>query len=290
MGNRPNGPGHFIVFAATFFALLIPEMIARPVADLVVVRMEIERGSAVLHEPVYATLVVQNTQPERLDFDLGANSKTTFAFSITQPDGRVMHIPPFLTPDGVSAIGRVRLENGLTYTQKILLNEWHDFASAGQYSIEFRTSAAFRTSSGRSVETTAIQPIILEVQQRDEKRLQSICNELVTTALTLSFDARKRTTAAVALSYVRDPVAIPFLLQLLEHGSIVGADGYAVEGLTRIGTNEAIGALIETVGVARYGSSHSQIVSALGIVRTQTKDEELKRRIDAVLRPKELIP
>ena len=60
-----------IVLAATFFALLSPEVVAKPVADVVVVRIEVERGSAVLHEPVYATFVVQNTQPERLEFDLG---------------------------------------------------------------------------------------------------------------------------------------------------------------------------------------------------------------------------
>jgi hypothetical protein len=183
-----------IVLAVTF-ALLSPEVVAKPVADVVVVRMELERGSAILHEPVYATFVVQNTQPERLDFDLGPNHKTTFEFSITQPDGKVVHIPPFQTPGGVAAIGRVRLENGLTYTQKILLNEWYDFTSVGQYSIELRTSAAFRASSGRAVETTPIKPTVLEVLQRDEKRLQSICNDLATDALNLSLHTQKRNTA-----------------------------------------------------------------------------------------------
>jgi hypothetical protein len=82
-------------------------------------------------------------------------------------------------------------------------------------------------------------------------------------------------------------VAIPFLLQLLERGlNVVQLDQYAVEGLTRIGTNEAIGALIESVGAARYGSSHTQIVAGLTRVRSQTTDEELKRRIDTALRPK----
>jgi hypothetical protein len=261
------------------------EVAARPVQDLVLVRIEVEHGSPVLHEPVFATFVVQNTQPERLEFDLGANSKTTFAFSITAPDGRTVKIPPFKTPDGVSAIGRKALENGLTYTQKILLNEWYDFTSVGRYSIELQTSAVFRTSRGRSVETAPIQPIFLEVQPRDEDHLQSLCKDLATVALTTSMSTPERETAAITLSYVKDPVAIPFLRQLLERDPyVIATDRYAVEGLTRIGTGEAIGVLIESVGALQYRSSQREIVAGLARVRAQTTDGELRNRIDAVLR------
>jgi hypothetical protein len=261
------------------------EVAARPVQDLVLVRIEVEHGSPVLHEPVFATFVVQNTQPERLEFDLGANSKTTFSFSITEPDGRTVKIPPFKTPDGVSAIGRVALENGLTYTQKILLNEWYDFTSVGRYSIELHTSAVFRTSRGRSVETTPIKSVSLEIQPRDENRLRSICENLASTALTSSLSTATRETAAVTLSYIKDPVAIPFLRQFLERGrDIVALDRYAVEGLTRIGTDEAIGALIESVGAVQYRSSQTEIVAGLARVRAAATDDELRKRIDAVLR------
>src|SRR5262245_14813874 len=252
------------VFLGAFFTMLSLEVVARPAADLVILRIEVEHGAAVLHEPIYLTFVVQNTQPERLDFDLGAYGKTTFAFSITEPDGRIVQIAPFKTPDGISALGRVRLGNGLTYTQKILLDEWYDFNSVGQYSIELRTAAIFRTSSGRSVETTPIKPIFLQVQPRDENRLDSICKSLATTVLTSSLSTGERETAAVTLSHVRDPVAIPFLLQLLERGfEVVALDRYAVEGLTRIGSNEAIGALIESFSAAQYRASQAEIGAGL---------------------------
>lgn len=274
----------FVVFATAFLAMSSLEGVAGPVEDRVVVRMELEHGSVVLHEPVFATFVVQNTQPERLEFDLGSDSKTTFAFSITEPDGRTVHLPPFQTPDGVSASGRVALENGLTYTQKMLLNEWYDFSSAGRYSIAFHTSAVLRTGSGRAVESTPIEPIFLEVQPRDEDRLQSICNDLATAALTSSLHTRKRETAAAALSYVKDPVAIPFLRQLLERGpDVVALERYAVEGLTRIGTDEAIGVLIESYGAEQFRSSQPEIGAGLQRVRAKTTDDELKNRIDAAL-------
>jgi HEAT repeats len=48
--------------------------------------------------------------------------------------------------------------------------------------------------------------------------------------------------AAAVLSYIRDPVAVESLVRVLQQGSWV--EQYAVEGLGRIGSAEAIAALV----------------------------------------------
>jgi HEAT repeat protein len=89
--------------------------------------------------------------------------------------------------------------------------------------------------------------------------------------------------AAVALSHIKDPVAIPFLQQMLESGTTV--DRYAAEGLGRIGTmgqQDAIDVLIASLAKANV-DRRSYITSALRNAEKTTSDEKIKFRIKAAL-------
>ncbi|MCU1263757.1 MAG: hypothetical protein JWM21_75 [Acidobacteria bacterium] len=78
------------------------------------------------------------------------------------------------------------------------------------------------------------------VEPRDTRQLNEACADLETQVI----NARGFSEAldpALALSYVNDSVAIPYLEGLISSRQLV--DGYAITGLERIGTDDAIEAL-----------------------------------------------
>ena len=74
----------------------------------------------------------------------------------------------------------------------------------------------------------------------DPAQLERVSRKLADTAIGAA-TLEESMQAANALSYIQDPVAVPSLARVLQQGSLV--EQYAVDGLGRIGTPEAIAAL-----------------------------------------------
>jgi hypothetical protein len=86
----------------------------------------------------------------------------------------------------------------------------------------------------------ASQEFFLQVHPRDPAHLRLIADKLADTAV-MGATLAERMDAANALSYTVDPLAVPSLRWVLQQGSLV--EHYAVAGLGRIGSPDAIAAL-----------------------------------------------
>jgi hypothetical protein len=250
----------------------------------------------VLHEPVYATLTIHNSLNEEIRFDLGQNSKSSLGLSIVLPTGVEIAAPapPQTGPGGgIFTVSRPILAPGEKYEQQLLLNEWHEFAAPGQYRLKLWSTARYvrhekgmesRATEGGDPFFTA-EEIGIEILPEDAGRLQSVCTDLMIRAIS-SPSVQMRVDAAVALSYVNDSVAIPFLRQILLEpaGAADSVRRYAVDGLARIRNVDAIEILLAALPTAD-SELKVDIGRQLRRVESLVEDQALKTRIRAVLLP-----
>ena len=205
----------------------------------VVVTYSLANGSPTLLEPVLIDFTVENRLEQSVNLDLGADRKESFQFKVKQPDGMTIELPQ-LRAEGLSRVGRLTVGAGQTYTQRVLLNEWYEFPSPGKYELSARLTKPIRTSEGAGVVEPAEFHTTLEVQPRNAERLQQIAAGLAE-QVTNAPSYEEAAQAARALSYVKDPVAVPYLEKALSSGRMV--EPIVIAGLERIGGEEAIRAL-----------------------------------------------
>ena len=75
--------------------------------------------------------------------------------------------------------------------------------------------------------------------------------------------------AALALSYIKDPVAVPYLKKALTSNQMV--EGITVKGLERIGSDEAIEALTSAQKSLSRETIEESIKPALARIKNQSK-------------------
>lgn len=251
-----------------------------PSNGYVVVAFAITKLRITLHEPIFVDFSIHNGLAEEIRFDLGFNRKSKFQFTIIEPDGSRRRIQR-LGEEGLGLIGRISLEAHGNYRQQLLLNEWYEFTSPGTFEIEAALVDSLQTGSGAPIESNAAQRLTLRIDARNPKVLSQVCKQLAKAA-TESPSASSATEAALALSYVHDPFAVPYLAELLEDGPFVKP--YAIQGLGRIADPRAVDILINAVKT-QGPDLRSLAYYTLRQVETQVKDPELKSRIADALRP-----
>jgi hypothetical protein len=119
----------------------------------------------------------------------------------------------------------------------MLLDEWYQFPAPGRYVVEARLGGQVQTASGTPIAPAPPPEIPIQVTPRDPKRLGSVCEELTKKAM-MNLNSQGGVRAASALSYVDDPIAVPYLGRVLEE-SFAGKEA-AISGLARIGNPEAV--------------------------------------------------
>ena len=97
----------------------------------------------------------------------------------------------------------------------------------------------------------------LTVLPRDEVALRKRCDDLIN-RLKMEKYFTERAPIAEELSYIKDPIAIPYLTELAEEKE----EYNAIRGLMRIGTDEAMEALIE-VTKSKYDKEAAAYAKAL---------------------------
>ncbi|MGH9453040.1 MAG: hypothetical protein ACRD2O_03615 [Terriglobia bacterium] len=199
------------------------------------VSSSIPRPAVTLGEPAYVLFSARNKSTQDTTINLGKNFTTGFRFTITKPEGAEIQAP-VVGAHGMGAVGRVVVGAGKSYNRLLLINEWYRFVRPGKYQIQVKL-----------LETPLMEPetvtniwrstrMKLTVLHRDPKRLNAVCQRLLRRALAAS-DLEAASQAALALSYVEDPVALPYLGQLLGANSDLSPT--AIRGLVRISTPEA---------------------------------------------------
>jgi hypothetical protein len=167
-------------------------------------------------------------------------------------------------PGAIEHVGHVAnpwLEPGATYDQELLLNKWFNLSEEGSYSLSltFDGSISFPDGGKLALESIARgTSVTFQVLPRNEMALRKACESLSQVATQGGGDKRAL-AAAEALAYIRDPIAIPFLVDL------AGRDGFAdiaVRGFERIGTPESRQAL-EKLAIESSGDVASLAKGAL---------------------------
>jgi hypothetical protein len=263
------------------FAIFIYGMSLATSKDEVIIMFRLSEDQVSLNAPVFADLSIHNDFSEEVYCDLGHNRKGALVFTVARSGSAPVELQ---TPieEGIGRIGRISIAPNQTYTQRLLLNEWYDFSNVGTYSVRARLSTQIKTRSGEIVPTKVDDALELEIQPRNKKWLREICQSLAQTAIRPA--AEPASEAALALSYIKDPIAVPYLDQVMEKGMLTKE--LAVRGLARIGNDEAVEVLIKALtkpDEKETDELRPLVAFALSKLQETTQDSSIKQRIKRVL-------
>jgi hypothetical protein len=239
----------------------------------------LSNDSLTLHEPVTLKFSVANYLTEPIHLELGADRRQAFLFTIVRPDGITIH-PPQHQPYGAYALGSIIVQPGQTYSQELILDMWYEFNAPGNYRIEGRLVNPILTESNNRVEADLQFQATLNIGPRDTSRLNQLCAELAR-RIGEGKGYEEAAEPALDLSYVRDPIAVPYLSEAIRGGNLV--ESILIPGLERIGNDDAVEALISTLDLPK-----PDIVTiahgALEQIEHRTPDPALRRKIELALR------
>lgn len=239
-----------------------------------------------LHEPVLLLFRVHNTLKHVLKLRLGIDEKQFFQFSLVTPEGTRLDSTPLRTGGFFGGTGIVSVEAGDTYEKKLLLNEWFRFDSGGQYLLTVRLTTPIE-SAGISIQPPDPFSFHLSIDPRNPARLQAVCSELAD-AVENAPNANSASEPALQLSYVQDPIAVPYLSRLLHARKL--ADEPAIAGLERIGTPDAINVLLSALNY-KFGDAPSLSRASLMRLQSRVSDPSMKEKIlDALASPQQKKP
>lgn len=200
------------------------------------------------HEPVMATLSLQNLSDARVSIDLGPNHMFGWRFEVIGPDG----IPKSVTYDPAhdfGALGLVILDPGETFTKRFPLDNVYAFDGIGRYRITARLDP-LTPSRARAQPATGI----VDVGPRDEAVLESLCARL--SAGVSGADPQGRVESARELALVRDVACVPAIAAVL--ASTKEYDGLLIPALGRIPGSDALSLL---ASLAHEGGPRRQMAS-----------------------------
>jgi hypothetical protein len=203
-----------------------------------------------LHEPVVVDVAIRNLVPHPISIDLGGSDKTFFHFKTITPDGKQID----LTNEDRATDGiwySIHLTPNQTYTQRLILDELYSFDEPGNYSMvasakvpvavgKVDTPYPLEKNKWAQVATKKVK-LNLVILPRNEAALRKRCEAL--SARLLEVDGWLPRAIVEELSYVRDPIAIPYISKLINKQE----EWSALEGLRRINTDEAWEAMIPIV-------------------------------------------
>jgi hypothetical protein len=244
-------------------------------ADEITVSYLVPSTKITLHEPVVWRFQVHNSSSVAIQLDLGKNRNENFIVSYTGPQAGAPQTVR-LRKGGFGAVGLVSVAPNETYEQDMLLNQWVSFAESGKYEIEIRL---LQQESSR-VEVHPFRTTI-EILPLDPTRLRDVCSGLAQKVDDAS-SYQKASDAALALSFVRDPIAVPYLQRVLYAKQLV--EPIAIGGLEQVGNEEAARVLVDALN----GMSPDVALiarAALERMEKQTPNPQLKKLIQRSLGP-----
>lgn len=250
------------------------------------VHFQFEHETITLHQPVVLTLKVHNSLSKSISLDLGREMREFLDFSVTTPGGKVTRGKkmPEEMEEGMFGTGKTEVPPGENYIHEILLNQWFDFNSAGTYAVTASLTKDIEVRGDGKIKPQS-QTVRLVVGFGDTARLQDVCKELATQIAAWPDIAKvlqHEPSPALKLSYVDDPVAVPYLVQALYAHKQMQMD--AVAGLERIGNKAAVGVLISALSEKRDDIAELSR-NALSRLENQVRDSELRQQIRLALAP-----
>lgn len=203
------------------------------------IKYELKESKLTLGEPVIMVFSAKNISASDVNIDLGIDKTQFFEFSVKTPSGQIFLGGPSLK-EGLHTLGTITIASGDTYKQELLLNQWLEFKSPGRYVLEAKLNPKGSAEQGNTPSSQS-GVLHLQIEPRDATRLTKVCAKL-TAEVESSRSVEEALPPTLALSYVQDPIAVPYLAQLLSDHALTYH--LAIAGLERIGDESAIEALL----------------------------------------------
>ncbi|MGC1485324.1 MAG: hypothetical protein WA789_16145 [Candidatus Acidiferrum sp.] len=235
-----------------------------------------------MHEPVVLTLSIVNHSADAAHVDLGRDRKEAILVYITPPSKRKITYS-WPRREGLSRRGDFDVGSGEMYTQTYVLNEGYDFDALGSYDIEASLEKSILINGVAATRQSEAFRASIEIADRNEQALRKRCDTIFIKANDPS-SYERAAEAAVALSYVKDPVAVPYLQKLLAPNTLV--EPIAISGLERIATLEAVKALGSILN-AREENTSVLARAALLRMENESSDPDVRQEIRRVIKEAE---
>jgi len=200
------------------------------------IEYRLDTGSMV-GKPVSLEVKLTNEGTGVLAVDLGLSNRTYFTFDLMSPDGHRSSIRP-KPGDGFQPGGRFRLAAGESQTVTVPLNDLLDLNRPGSYVLMLKYDGTV-TRQGEAVQVQRQTRWEFTLGKKDPEQLRRRCGELLQIIVSPARQPEHQ-SAVMALTAIRDVVAVPYLLRSAE------ARGLATEevgALEKIGGPEAKEAL-----------------------------------------------
>jgi hypothetical protein len=200
-----------------------------------------------LHEPVVVIFSVHNGLSQPITLTLGAQSRQYFQFSLTTAKGYTLqsYRNPGEDADVVTVgSGKVEVVPGGGYEQPLLVNQWFQFDTPGIYYLTSKLATGIQVAGDANIQPQG-RTIRLVIKPRDAARLEKVCSELAKQVLAAK-DVEQETEPALKLSYIDDPIAVPYMAYVLSHRMF--NDQLIVRGLERMGDEAAVEVLLSELG------------------------------------------
>jgi hypothetical protein len=205
-----------------------------------------------LGEPIVALFTIANAGQETVHLDLGANHKDNLVLLIKAPPGprsaACLKEESYQVFDRFGAIGDIALKPGESFSESLVLNDWHCFDLVGDY--ELRVKLPLPPALAQAKPETLEASSRFRLNPFDRASLDAACRRLEETTISRDHppagapptsDEAAR-SAGHALSFVGDGACVPALLGVLQAGMLGRGD--ALQGLARIGTPSAMAAVV----------------------------------------------
>jgi hypothetical protein len=242
------------------------------VSKQVDIQFRFQESIVTLHEPVVLLFEVHNGLKQPITVTVGSLTRQFYDLTLTTPSGKVFHKDPFSGQVDIVTIGdgKVIVAPGADYEESLVMNQWFSFESQGAYSLTSKLASNIETTDGDfQAESQTAQVLITP---RDPVRLTKICADLAKQVETAS-SVEAAQFPALALSYVEDPIAVPYLAQVMRAHAL--AYDRAIAGLERIGTDAAIEVLLSSLD-ENYGGIAESGTWALARTQERIADPRLK--------------
>jgi hypothetical protein len=194
--------------------------------------------------------------------------------TLERPDGKSLRSDTLKSrrPDVGYTDVPLKLRPNERRTEHLLLDEWFGpLDIVGVYRLTIDFSGSVSLASGDPASTARRSVITFEIGPRNEASLRNKCAELASITRTTkdSFEARR---VGKTLTYIHDPIAIPFIASLIESGKVLeiaAIEVQAIEALEAIGTHQALQALYN-VRTKTAGPTTAEAVDK-ALIRMQSK-------------------
>ena len=201
-----------------------------------------------------------------------------FTYTWASSTGKLSDLAAY---EGASVAWVVEIAPRDTYTETLVLDQWFLFPEIGNYRIKVHLVRVqgFKEELPDDFGSWSALPSV-DVLPRDPARLIALCEELKAKLETSNVYAELG-EAGLELSYVDDPIAVPYLqeMALLKYGVLAGS---AAEGLERVGGDAGVEALIALSKESQVEIKSPARYSLWKLGQT-TKDPALKERIREAL-------